>query len=166
MAVVEVWPPYHCSIVHNHGEALGLIKVLSGTIDVQNFNELNFLDLNNKDLPYQQMTYKQDQYTWLSEYSFGIHRLVNLRPETCITLQSYYRSHDTTEYFTFVDKSTKTEGKDSLFEFYPQNDWINYINLVNEHPEGLTPEQQKEWDEDIKFINNIIDRYNLRTVKP
>ena len=27
MAVLEVWPPYNCSIVHNHGEAYGIIKV-------------------------------------------------------------------------------------------------------------------------------------------
>jgi hypothetical protein len=60
MAVLEVWPPYHCSILHNHGEAYGVIKCLSGDIRVQNFNELNFAALHEKkeDLPYQQMDYK------------------------------------------------------------------------------------------------------------
>lgn len=34
MAVVEVWPPYNCSMVHNHGDAYGLIKVQSGILQV------------------------------------------------------------------------------------------------------------------------------------
>jgi hypothetical protein len=38
MAVMEIWPPYHCSSIHNHGDAYGLIKVLSGSIRVQNFS--------------------------------------------------------------------------------------------------------------------------------
>ena len=31
-AVLEIWPPFHCSPVHNHGDAYGVIKVLSGAI--------------------------------------------------------------------------------------------------------------------------------------
>ena len=100
MAVLEVWPPYNCSIVHNHGEAYGLIKVLSGTIRVQNFNELNFKtikeDKNMREKPFQEMDYSEGQYTWLSEYSFGIHRLVNLHPEVTLCLQAYYHNEDTT----------------------------------------------------------------------
>lgn len=38
MAVLEIWPPYHCSSIHNHGDAFGLIKVLSGSIRVQNYS--------------------------------------------------------------------------------------------------------------------------------
>lgn len=33
-AVLEIWPPYCCSPIHNHGEAYGLIKVLANQIRV------------------------------------------------------------------------------------------------------------------------------------
>jgi hypothetical protein len=52
MAVLEVWPPYCCSPVHNHGDAFGLIKVLAGTIRVENYSDLNFKSLDKAD-PYQ-----------------------------------------------------------------------------------------------------------------
>ena len=112
-----------------------MIKVLSGTIKVQNFDELNFNTIKEKpeerQKPFHEWEYVEGQYTWLSEYSFGIHRLVNLHPEVTLCLQAYYHNEDTTEYFTFVDKKEE-EGKDprTLNEFYPQNDWENYINLV------------------------------------
>ena len=96
------------------------------------------------------MTYGEGAYTWLSEYSFGIHRLVNLHPEVTLCLQAYYHNEDTTEYFTFVDQE---EQRQSLNEFYPQNDWHNYLNLVN--TDNNLPA------EDRKFIQCIIDTYGL-----
>ena len=33
-------------------------------------------------------------------------------------------------------------------------------------PDGLTPEQQQEWSDDMAYIWNIINRYNLKTVDP
>ncbi len=33
-AVLEVWPPLHCSPVHNHANAYGAIKLLHGSICV------------------------------------------------------------------------------------------------------------------------------------
>ena len=34
MAVLEIWPPFCCSPIHNHGEAFGLIKVIANEICV------------------------------------------------------------------------------------------------------------------------------------
>jgi predicted metal-dependent enzyme (double-stranded beta helix superfamily) len=48
MAVLEIWPPYSCSPIHNHGHAYGLIKILSGQVRVQNFKELTFDDFTAK----------------------------------------------------------------------------------------------------------------------
>jgi hypothetical protein len=83
-----------------------LIKVLSGAIRVQNFSELDFAALTNK--PYMESDYYEDQYTWLSELSFGIHRLVNVKPQTCFTLQSYYHNEVTSEFFSVVKKDANT----------------------------------------------------------
>lgn len=41
-----MWPPFNCSGIHNHGDSFGLIKVLAGTITVQNFSELSFEELH------------------------------------------------------------------------------------------------------------------------
>lgn len=105
MAVLEIWPPYSSSPIHNHGHAYGLIKILSGQVRVQNFRELTFDDFTSK--PYLESDYKEDQYTWLSEESYGIHRLLNPYPECCLSLQSYYHYRNTTktaEYFSFLEK--------------------------------------------------------------
>jgi hypothetical protein len=147
MAVLEVWPPYHCSSIHNHGDAYGLIKVLSGSIRVQNFSELAFSAL--EDRPYQENDYLEDQYTWLSELSFGIHRLVNVKPQTCFTLQSYYHNEVTEEYFSVVKR---INGVHTYIEYYPQNDWANYLS-ERENP--------KNDPKDREFINRVISKYGL-----
>lgn len=54
-AVFEIWPPFHCSSIHNHGDADGLIKVLGGTIRVENFK--NFSHQETK--PYLMNNYKE-----------------------------------------------------------------------------------------------------------
>ena len=60
--VVEIWPPWCCSIVHNHGEAFGVVKPLAGSIRVQNFHRLGF----GSDKPYAEFTYHTGSYTWMS----------------------------------------------------------------------------------------------------
>ena len=60
MAVLEIWPPYNSSILHNHGEAYGLIKVLTGSIRVENFNELNFKDISKLDVVKEEPFLKMD----------------------------------------------------------------------------------------------------------
>ena len=81
---------------------------------MENFNDLNFNEINQneseREKPYQTMTYGEGDYTWLSEYSFGIHRLVNLHPESALCLQAYYHNEDTTEYFTFVEPTTQVKN--------------------------------------------------------
>lgn len=103
-----------------------------------------------------------------------------------MTIQAYYKGNNTNEYFTFVEKKEATEKKqiqegdkpnyqnDSLWEFYPQNDWINYINTVNDdniwkslylqdEKEGKDP-NNPETSRSIKYeayVRNIIDRYEL-----
>ena len=87
---------------------------------------------------------------------------MNLHPEVTLNLQAYYHNEDTTEYFTFVDDKYESNGKKypvkSLNEYYPQNDWHNYINLVQTNP-NLDPC-------DKAFIQSIIDRYQLERPNP
>ncbi len=71
----------------------------------------------------------------MSEHSFGIHRLINLRAQTCLSLQAYYHSQYSNEIFSFIDeREKKVEGKDTKIldycEYYPQNDWRNYLEMA------------------------------------
>lgn len=79
------------------------MKVLSGSIRVENYSDLSFDSVNHPD-PYLENDYSQNQYTWLSEESFGIHRLLNLNSQTCLTLQSYYHDKISYEYFEVLKK--------------------------------------------------------------
>jgi hypothetical protein len=54
-----------------------------------------------------------------------------------------------------VDKSTKNPQVDALFEYEPQNDWVNYLSLLNSNDASVT-------QKDREYIQNIIDRYQLR----
>lgn len=50
MAVLEIYPPYTCSPIHNHCETEGLTKVVLGEITIENYLDLNLLP--DTDAPY------------------------------------------------------------------------------------------------------------------
>ena len=146
--VVEIWPPWCCSIVHNHGEAFGVVKPLAGSIRVQNFHRLGF----GSDKPYAEFTYHTGSYTWMSEHSYGVHRLINSFAQTCITIQSYLNGDNTTGTFSVVGKGKFEFGEDNfLGQYAPQNDWENYLM-------GNTAKTE----EDKSFIEDVINFYRLK----
>lgn len=63
-AVMEIWPPFCCSTIHDHGDAFGLVKVLSGSIYVENFHYL--CPKGEKPTPYIRNLYEKGGYTWMS----------------------------------------------------------------------------------------------------
>ena len=118
--VLEIWPPHCCSIIHNHGEAFGVVKPLAGSIRVQNFHRLGFGSEN----PFAEFTYHAGSFTWMSEHSYGVHRLINSFKQTCITIQSYLNGENTTGTFSVVGKGKFAFGEDDfLGQYTPQNDW-------------------------------------------
>ncbi len=74
---------------------------------------------------------------------------MNVKPQTCLTLQSYYHNEVTEEYFSVVKR---INGVHTYIEYYPQNDWVNYLK-ERENP--------KLDSKDRDFINRIISRYGL-----
>ena len=67
----------------------------------------------------------------MSEHSYGIHRLINTCPESCITIQCYLNDERTGEYFSVVGRGNFPSGEDDFLDHYfPQNDWENYLNGV------------------------------------
>ena len=100
------------------------MKPLSGSIRVQNFHRLGFGNEN----PFAEFTYHAGSYTWMSEHSYGVHRLINSFDQTCITIQSYFNGENTNGTFSVVGKGKFEFGEDEfLGQYTPQNDWENYI---------------------------------------
>ena len=144
-AVFEIWPPYHCSSIHNHGDADGLIKVLGGAIRVENFKNLS----HQENKPYMVSNYRENNYTWLTAYSFGIHRLINVHAKTCLTLQAYANVEGTHEFFTVLGRD---KDQPQLKRYYPQHDWRNYLNYTS---------NKDCTKEDRQFIQSVIQHYKM-----
>ena len=67
----------------------------------------------------------------MSEYSYGIHRLINNFSESCITIQCYLNGKRTAEVFSVVGRGKFSYGEDDFLDHYfPENDWENYLNGV------------------------------------
>lgn len=56
MIVMEIQPPHTSSPVHNHCDAVGVMKVLSNQVVIENFEGINLLP--DSDIPYQRETYQ------------------------------------------------------------------------------------------------------------
>ncbi|XRM48126.1 hypothetical protein ABZX51_011066 [Aspergillus tubingensis] len=102
--VMEVWPPGHRSVIHDHGKACAVIRVLSGTINCTWYDSLDTEGgprrLGNT------AEFREGQVTWLGENHYQVHSLENRTQQTCITLQCYEFAendniHD--ENFWYID---------------------------------------------------------------
>lgn len=56
MIVMEIQPPHTSSPVHNHCDSVGVMKVLSNQVVIENFEGINLLP--DSDIPYQRETYQ------------------------------------------------------------------------------------------------------------
>ncbi|PYH64912.1 cysteine dioxygenase [Aspergillus vadensis CBS 113365] len=103
--VMEIWPPGHRSVIHDHGKACAVIRVLSGTINCTWYDSLDTEGgprrLGNT------AEFREGQVTWLGENHYQVHSLENRTQQTCITLQCYEFAendniHD--ENFWYIDR--------------------------------------------------------------
>jgi len=127
--VMEVWPPGHRSVIHDHGDACAVIRVLSGTIQCTWYDSLESgkapTQLGN------QCLLRKDQVTWLGENQYQVHSLENKKDWTCVTLQCYEFGEENNvheEKFRYVEKGSEKKdfipNSDCTFaEFYDYMDW-------------------------------------------
>ncbi|KAH8726011.1 RmlC-like cupin domain-containing protein [Phaeosphaeriaceae sp. PMI808] len=128
--VMEVWPPGHRSVIHDHGNACAVIRVLSGAIQCTWYDSLesekNPTQLGNPCL------LRKGHVTWLGENQYQVHSLENIRDWTCVTLQCYEfdeenNVHDEKFWYVNGEASEKlpfTPNSDCTFaEFYDYMEW-------------------------------------------
>jgi hypothetical protein len=97
--VMEIWPGGHYSPIHNHGGANAVIRVLHGEITVSLFPMLS----PDHVTPFAVETFVKEEVTWISERLNQVHKLINLTPEPCITIQCYLYDEDNRTHWPYFD---------------------------------------------------------------
>lgn len=121
---MEVWPPGHRSVIHDHGDACAVIRVLSGSIQCTWYEAL----INGEDpVPLgNPVELEKDQITWLGDNHYQVHALQNNKKGTCVTLQCYeFPRHNNLheEKFRYINATTRekevfTPNSDCSFEVF------------------------------------------------
>lgn len=134
--VLEIWPKKKMSPIHAHSNAVAVIKVLHGELDVHFFNPPSNdpdtdADPNNR-APIAQTDpnnpMKAGQRTFLLPDLYATHRLYNpSMASMTATIQSYkYLEEDTAhfEFFSWLDPKSRV-----VKQFKPNSD-IDYLDLL------------------------------------
>ena len=75
--VLEIWPKGHYSPVHNHGNALAIIKLLSGTIKSEWYNPLSDNYYEKPEIIKSSYLYASN-ITWMTSCYYQTHKLINI----------------------------------------------------------------------------------------
>lgn len=120
--VLEIWPKGHSSPVHNHGDCVAVIKLLSGSLTSDFYNPLSSQSFI-KPVKINSYQLHASNFTWMTPDYYQTHLLYNHRNDTAaITIQSYSHledaeSHD--EKFNYIVPESP-----ELKHFYPGSDFI------------------------------------------
>jgi len=139
--VMEIWPAQCRSPIHDHSSAVGVIKVLHGSIRSTWFNPLAMTD-NAVPEPIATATFSAGDITYLTPSLWQTHQLENPLDFACITIQTYqYPEEDEVHYETFdyLD-GVKNEGDRMFFE--PDSDY-QYLELMK-LLDGIDVEQDSQ----------------------
>lgn len=122
--VLEIWPKGHSSPVHNHGNALALIKLLYGEIKVDWYNPLLSTENNPIDpKPIKTGYLKQGDITWMTALNYQTHKLMNEGHTTAISIQAYAHTDSNTGFDHSEDFEYILPGKGDLHYFRPNKDY-------------------------------------------
>ena len=115
--VLELWPKGHCSPIHNHGNAYGVIRVLHGGLTVHYYNKVSVSVLpgdESEDCGCEgeshvqklgEFPVKKGDVTWISPNWYQTHKLCNNTDDYCATVQCYqYGNNDYMNwpYFDYI----------------------------------------------------------------
>lgn len=118
--VMEIWPPQHYSPIHNHGDSNAIIRVLHGEINVSLYPYLGaFVE------PFAITNFKKDDITWISRNLNQVHKLTNIKTETCITIQCYLYEEDDQGHYDYFDY---LDGQNRRQQYEPDSD-MDYVDF-------------------------------------
>jgi hypothetical protein len=128
--VLEIWPASHYSPIHKHSNSYGLIRLLTGKLNVKLYASLNVHD----QVPFREALLETGNVTWLSPGLNQIHKISNPTDKVGITIQAYQYGETDRDHYEFFDY-IKSNGKD-IDGFFPRRDedFITFKRII-----------QKEW---------------------
>ncbi|CAF1381194.1 unnamed protein product, partial [Didymodactylos carnosus] len=138
--VLEIWPPLHYSPIRAHTNALGIVHVLYGQVNIQLFASLNV----EHQVPFHNATLEKNNVTWLSPGLNQIRKIMNpSHDETAIVIQTYrYGKQDYSgyEYFDYIDNDDR-----QIKSFLPKTDleYVEFKKIII-----------REWNDDIAKRND------------
>jgi hypothetical protein len=150
--VMEIWPSYHYSPIHNHGGAHAIIRVLYGEINVSLYPYLS----NDKNTvkPFANSTFKKDEITWISPTLNQTHKLENLNnSQTCITIQCYMYDNDNNLHYDYFDY---LDSDNNIQQYEPDSDmdFIEFKKII-----------KSEWENRNQKENDKYNKYNKKNIK-
>ena len=125
--VLEIWPKGHYSPIHNHGNAVALIKLLCGKLKTEWFNPL--AEENSKNPKVIKTGFiNAGNIAWMTPFNYQTHKLTNEGNSVAISIQAYAHTDSNTgkvysETFNYIKS-----GDPELHHFYPNEDF-SYDNL-------------------------------------
>ena len=123
--VLEIWPKGHYSPVHNHGDSVAVIKLLSGTLRSEWYNPLSD---NYNEIPkvIKSAILHKNDLTWMTPCYYQTHKLISIdKDKAAVSIQGYAHIHSSNPYEKYKDFFNfilPTSPK--LIEFYPNRDFI------------------------------------------
>jgi len=132
--VLEIWPAGNRSSIHNHGNAVAIIKVLIGRLKAEYYNSFeirnNPENVQNIGVQY----FEPGNITWMTPFFYQTHRLCNeSKDSVAITIQSYAHTGKNTEgEYSTIFEYLQPDGK--MGNFYPNEDlsYDDFLKIVKE----------------------------------
>ena len=117
--VIEIWPPGHYSPIHNHSNAYGIIRVLSGRLLVKIYPQLT---LNASQYSPIEQILEEGQVTWMLPKLNQTHQVRNpdLYGNCAISIQCYQYGEDDQLHYEYFDYISN-DGL-SIAHFDPKSD--------------------------------------------
>ena len=120
--MLELWPAKSKTLVHNHGAACGVIKILFGRMKFSIYNKpTNPPPAHDNVKPLMTFSAQQGEFTWMDENWYQTHHVENETDDFCATLQSFRYQRDDKIQWPGHDYIQDSEC-DSLGIFYPAID--------------------------------------------
>ena len=133
--IIEIWPPGHCSPIHNHNKAYGAFRVLYGSILIRLFPTLMLNPRYDTAIEY---LLRQDQTTWMLPTLNQTHQMKNIEMNSCCIIAQCYNNDN------------QKKATDEI---------VDYINPSNGNIQKIKLESDMDF---IEFKEKIKDEWNTR----
>lgn len=127
--VIEIWPSGHYSPIHNHSNAYGIIRVLSGRLLTKMYPELN---LKAAQYPAIEQILDEGQVIWMLPNLNQTHQVRNpdLYGSSAISIQCYQYGEDDNIHYEYFDYISNDGLSIAHFDPKSDMDYVEFKELI------------------------------------